>query len=112
MVRVINRIWDAIGNTSSSLVGPVTTTGKASSGQSSQVQGAQGLQGLPGATGPTGAAGGENLLVGKRDDWEFLVGDDGSILTDENGYALIGINSSDELLYGVDGNVVGPLSGV
>lgn len=115
LIRVVNRIWDAIetggslatANTKTKTSVAMSSGGGSVGSVSSGSAGTPGLDGAAGATGPTGDPG--LALVGSRNDWEVLVDSDGGILTDENGYALMGVNSSNEVLCGVDGNMISVL---
>lgn len=114
LIRVVNRIWDAIEKGSD--VAPTVTTRSntgisGSGGGSSSVSvgpaGPAGVDGADGATGDPGLA-----LVGAKDKREVLMELDGSVLTDEHGYALIGVNTENEVLCGVIDDMISPLAGV
>ncbi len=73
--------------------------------------GSVGPQGATGATGPAGAAGSAaNLLVGANHQIEVLMGPDGSILTDNLGYALMGVNVTSTIITGADTVSIGVLN--
>lgn len=112
IVRVINRIWDAIDSvntngTSQNTKKSITQTGVV--GFSGGSTSSKGDKGDKGETGPTGTKGGEDLLVGNLNQWEVLIASDGGILVGPSGYALMGVNTSSVVLCGVTGDAIQPL---
>jgi hypothetical protein len=111
VIRVFNRVWDAIDgkvSTATTTKTAPTINSAAAGSYSSTGTGTKGDTGDTGATGATGAVG--DILVGARFEYEVLTDAEGNILTDESGYALMGMDMTPVPLTGVDGADVGLLS--
>jgi hypothetical protein len=108
----LRRVLELIQKQTTTQLAASQATTVAPSGGSSAVSGSStGTQGPKGDTGAAGAPGSAaNLLVGANHQIEVLFGPDGSVLTDNLGYALIGVNVSSTIITGADTLSIGVLN--
>lgn len=94
----LRRVLELIQREHAKSVSTLATTVKTATASSS------GSIGAVGATGATGAAGADgstaSMLVGAEHAFEVLMASDGGVLTDENGYALIGVKVYSTIITG------------
>jgi hypothetical protein len=114
----INRILELIqkGGSASDTVSQNTSTQTASRGSigfsgSPTWSGTKGDKGDIGATGPAGADGSAaSLLVGAEHILEILLAPTGDVLTDHDGFALLGVKICPTIMVGSDTSSIGVLN--